>query len=142
MPAIPDGALPLSYEFGGTFRLHSIYAERDDSGLTTVELYWTALQSRPLINASVFLHALDDQGEVVSQSDILPWDGRYPTFIWDAGEMVRTSHRLRIPRAGGVELMVGMYQLPDATRLIARSNGERLVDDIVRLGAISGVLAG
>lgn len=140
-PTIPAGALPLSYEFGDDFQLRYIHVERADSGLTTVELYWTASNSRPPINASLFLHAVDDQGAIVSQSDKLPWDGRYPTFIWDAGELVATSHRLQLPRADGVELAAGMYQLPEAARLIARSKGRRLADDIARLGAINDLLA-
>lgn len=140
-PVIPAEAVPLSYEFAGAFRLHYVRVIRDDDGLTTVELFWKALQSRPAYNASVFLHAVDEQGEIVSQSDMLPWDGRYPTFIWDAGEIVAASHQLQIPRVDGIKLMAGMYQLPGATRLAARSNGERLPDDIARLGAVNDLLA-
>ncbi len=139
-PVIPDDSLPLSLEFADVFSLRHMDVERADDGLTTVELYWTSSQSRPNLNATVFLHAVDRQGQIVSQSDILPWDGRYPTFIWDAGELVVTRHELQIPRADGVELLAGMYLLPDATRLIARSNGERLVDDIARLGAVNDLL--
>jgi len=139
-PVIPDGALPLSFEFADVFSLRHMDVERADDGLTTVELYWTSSDSRPNLNATVFLHAVDRQGQIVSQSDIRPWDGRYPTFIWDAGELVVTRHELQIPRADGVELLAGMYLLPDATRLIARSNGERLVDDIARLGAVKDLL--
>ncbi len=140
-PAIPDEAVPLSYEFAGAFRLRNARVKRADDGLVKVELFWEALQSRPDYNASVFLHAVDEQGEIVSQSDMLPWDGRYPTFIWDAGEVVATSHQLQIPRADGIELMAGMYQLPQATRLAAWSKGERLPDDIARLGAVIDLLA-
>ena len=139
--AIPIGAHPLSYEFGGLFRLSQVHVQRDDGDLTTVELFWTALSDRPPVNALVFVHAVDDQDRIISQSDILPWDGRYPTFIWDAGELVATSHRLHIPSADGVELWAGMYQLPGAKRLIARLNDERLSNDIARLGALAGLLA-
>jgi len=139
-PIIPHDALPLSFEFADVFSLRHMDVERADNGLATVELYWTSSVSRPNLNATVFLHAVDRQGQMVSQSDIQPWDGRYPTFIWDAGELVVTRHELQIPRADGVELLAGMYLLPDARRLIARSNGERLVDDIARLGAVNDLL--
>ena len=139
-PRIPHDALPLSVEFDDTFRLRYVHARRDEGGATTVDLYWTALTSRPPVDASVFLHAVDEQGAIVSQSDKRPWVGRYPTFIWDAGEIVVTSHRLQIPRVDGVELVAGMYLLPDVSRLAARSNGERLADDIARLGAINNIL--
>ena len=70
----------------------------------------------------------------------IPWDGRYPTFIWDAGEIVVTSHRLTLSSIDGIELVGGMYTQPNANRLIARSQGERLLDDIAKLGDLSQLL--
>ncbi len=140
-PAIPAGAVPLDYDFGGNFRLRYAQAERADENFTIVTLYWMALERAPSINALLFLHAVDERDAIVSQSDKLPWDGRYPTFIWEAGELVATSHRLQLPSLDGIELRAGMYQLPGAARLAARSNGRRLEQDIARLGAITDLLA-
>lgn len=139
-PSIPADALPLAFEFGDMFRLRHIRLDRDQ-GATIVELFWSARESRPAVDATVFLHALDGGGGLTAQSDLRPWDGRYPTFIWDAGEIVATRHRLDLPRPDEVELMVGMYTGPGATRLQARSNGERLPDDIARLGDVVELLA-
>ena len=136
---IPPDALPLSIEFGGQFMLTHIAVERENVGLV-VDLYWTALQNRPPTDATIFLHALDARGAIVAQSDAIPWDGRYPTFIWDAGEIVITSHRLPLSSIDGIELVGGMYTQPNANRLIARSQGERLLDDIARLGDLSQLL--
>ena len=138
-PAIPSAALPLAMEFGGQFLLNHIAAKMEDSDLV-IELFWKALQDRPSIDATVFLHALDAQGAIIAQSDLRPWGGRYPTFIWDAGEIVVTSHRLTLSSIDGIELVGGMYTQPNATRLIARSQGERLPNDIARLGVVSHLL--
>lgn len=138
-PDIPPDALPLSIEFGGQFMLNHIAVDRDDSDLI-VALYWTALQNRPSIDATIFLHALDAQGALVAQSDVRPWEGRYPTFIWDAGELVVTSHRLPVSSVEELELYGGMYTQPDAKRLSSRSRGERILNDIASLGTLSELL--
>lgn len=139
-PIVPPAAQPLGIEFGGQFMLSHI-AAKEEGGDLIIDLFWTALQDRPSIDATVFLHALDAQGAIAAQSDLRPWDGRYPTFIWDAGEIVVTSHRLSLPSVAGIELVGGMYTQPNATRLIARANGERLLNDIARLGEVGKLLA-
>lgn len=139
-PAIPSAAQPLGIEFGGQFQLSHIAANMEDGDLI-VDLFWTALQDRPPIDATVFLHALDAQGAIAAQSDLRPWDGRYPTFIWDAGEIVVTNHHLSLTSIDGIGLFGGMYTQPNANRLIARDNGERLPNDIAPLGAVGELLA-
>ena len=138
-PAIPSAALPLGIEFGGQFLLNHIAAKMEDGDLI-IELFWKALHDRPSIDATIFLHALDAQGAIAAQSDLGPWEGRYPTFIWDAGEIVVTTHRLTLSRIDGIELVGGMYTQPNANRLSARSQGERLPNDIARLGDLSQLL--
>lgn len=138
--AISPDALPLSIKFGGQFMLSHIAVDRENSDLI-VDLYWTALQDRPSIDATIFLHALDAQGAIAAQSDVRPWQGRYPTFIWDAGEIVVTSHRLQVASIEDLELVGGMYTQPDAKRLIARFQGERILNDIVLLGEVRELLA-
>lgn len=139
-PAIPAAGRALAIEFAGQFMLKHIFIDQGD-GEVMVNLYWTALQDRPPTDATIFLHALNDQGGLAAQDDGRPWGGRYPTFIWDAGETVATRHRLAIARADDVNLFVGMYTQPEAKRLIARRDGERLADDVAELGKLSELLA-
>jgi len=138
-PAVPAAGRSLAIEFAGQFMLKHINIEKGDGGIT-VELYWTALQDRPPTDATIFLHALNDRGDLAAQIDARPWGGRYPTFIWDAGEIVATRHHLAIARADEANLFVGMYTQPDARRLTARRDGERLENDVADLGKLSELL--
>ncbi len=139
-PEIPSSAQPLGVEFGGQFLLSHIAANLEDGDLF-VDLFWTALRNRPSTDATIFLHALDAQGAIAAQSDLRPWEGRYPTFIWDAGEIVVTSHQLSLSSIDGIELFGGMYTQPNATRLSARFTGERLLNDIAMLGEVGKLVA-
>ena len=138
---VPANAVPIDTVFAEEFQLQFVSAEHADENGLLINLYWKALASRPPIDATVFVHAVDENGSMVAQSDKRPHDGRYPTFIWDEGELVATSHRLELPHVEGIQLIAGMYTQPDYVRLPARSGGERLPDDVAKLGELVSLLA-
>ena len=138
---IPLNAVPIDAVFAEQFQLQHVSAEREDENVLLINLYWKALASRPPIDATVFVHAVDENGSMVAQSDKRPSDGRYPTFIWDEGELVATGHRLELPRLEGIQLVAGMYTQPDFVRLPAWSKGERLPEDVANLGELVSLLA-
>jgi len=59
-------------------------------------LYW---QCAALSDAdyTVFVHLLDASGNIVAQLDAPPRNGKYPTSIWDVGEIVKDEYDLPIP---------------------------------------------
>ncbi|MBI2861225.1 MAG: hypothetical protein HYX89_00230, partial [Chloroflexi bacterium] len=82
-------------------------------------LYWQALQ-RPKEDYTVFVHVLDDKGAVVLQQDQYPVGNRYPTSLWDAGEMVADTYVFSLPQQlahGRYAIEVGMYRLATLQRL-------------------------
>lgn len=83
-------------------------------------LYWES-SGRPDRSYTIFVHILDPSDQIVTQSDAEPWNGIYPTFIWDAGEVVQTTYQLMIPENAQVPLVVhvGMYTQGDFQRLAA-----------------------
>ena len=88
-----------------------------------ITLYWQAL-TRPTHDYTVFLHLIDPQGHIVAQVDTQPWRGRYPTSIWDAGEMVKDEYTLILPAGldkGKYRVQIGLYEYPSMARLV--SNG-------------------
>ena len=93
---IPQDATSVDAVLSETFRLLHAGAFESGSNGVRVILYWTALENRPGIDATVFVHAVDAEGMLVDQSDKLPQDGHYPTFIWDEGELVATEHSLQL----------------------------------------------
>jgi len=68
----------------------------------------------------VVAQLLDKEGNVVASLEEEPVQGRYPTTGWQPRELVRDRHVLTVPREtpdGQYELIVGVYTLPDRTRL-------------------------
>ena len=79
-----------------------------------VSLYWEAL--RPLQeDYHSFVHLVDEQGQVIAQSDKQPGGRYYPTTMWRPGERLRDDHVLSLPADipdGVYGLRAGMYALP------------------------------
>jgi hypothetical protein len=69
---------------------------------------------------TLFLHLLDEEGQIWGQKDSQPLDGFYPTSFWDVGELVEDEHELMVdPNApeGDYKLVAGLYYLPTGERL-------------------------
>jgi 4-amino-4-deoxy-L-arabinose transferase-like glycosyltransferase len=88
-------------------------------GNVKVTLYWAA-RGRPSANYTVYVHLLDAQGHAVGNADALPRAGRYPTTVWDAGEIIADEHDLTINPSvppGSNSIEVGMYLPATGARL-------------------------
>jgi 4-amino-4-deoxy-L-arabinose transferase-like glycosyltransferase len=82
-------------------------------------LYWRAIGQVPR-DYTVYVHLVDEEGEIWGQADGLPLAGAYPTSHWDPGEHLMDTHELAVgaeaPR-GTYHLRVGLYTLDDGQRL-------------------------
>lgn len=76
-------------------------------------LYWRALRV-PDADYTVFVHALDADGNIVAQVDRQPQP--YPTSWWNAGEMVGDEYTLLLPTLGQ-RVIVGLYDARTGQRL-------------------------
>ncbi len=91
-------------------------------------LQWQAL-ARMDSDYKVFVHVVDEQGNLVAQQDQIPAHDRYPTRIWDEGERVADSYHLPELPPGRYEVIVGMYSADTGERLIALDEkGQALAD--------------
>ena len=96
-----------------------------------VVLYWesvTPVQE----NWKVFVHLMDDAGDLVAQHDGVPFAEASPTSTWRAGERIIDPHALELPAdlpPGSYQVVVGMYREATAERLSAVSAGERWPND-------------
>lgn len=111
-------------------------------GAILLTLDWQAITYRPDFDATIFVHGTQLDGELIAQDDQRPHNGQYPTFIWDAGEVVRTVHTLPVGdvAAEAVTLFVGMYTQPDFARLPVTINGEAMFDDRIPLGTLADLV--
>ncbi len=73
----------------------------------------------------------------IAQGDGQPLDGRYPTTVWDMGEVIPDNHVLSLPDplpAGPYQLLVGLYDLSSGERLALFDAAEQpLPEQAVRL---------
>jgi hypothetical protein len=68
----------------------------------------------------VVAQLLDKDGNVVAGLEEQPLQGSYPSASWQSQELVRDRHALTVPEdtpPGQYDLIVGLYTLPDRTRL-------------------------
>ena len=102
-------------------------------------LYW---QARAPMDEDyiVFVHLLDEGGNLRAQQDCRPQRGDSPTSLWRRGEVIWDSHEIPLPPdlpAGTYRLVAGMYLLESMERLpVFDETGKRLPDDLITLGDI------
>jgi hypothetical protein len=128
---VPSGVEHLTQvEFGERLMLLG-YDQDLLEGELQLTLYWQA--ERPLDqNWTVFVHVLHGPETLVAQHDGQPRDGRYPTSVWDQGEVVDDHHRLTLPSDapdGDYQVAVGLYGVESGQRLrVLDSDGNPVGD--------------
>jgi hypothetical protein len=108
-----------------------------------IDLRWRALAT-PDRDYTVFIHLLDEMGNLVAGNDSPPLAGRYPTTIWTPGEEIADPHRLSIPghiAPGQYHLAMGLYYQPTGERLAlqlpngqADSQGRLILEPVITVG--------
>jgi hypothetical protein len=101
----------------------------------TLTLIWQA-DREPSNAYTVFAHLYGPDGQIVTQHDGTPCDGKCPAHSWLSGEIVTDPHPLTLPEdlasrpaSGGFTIGVGMYDLPTLVRLTIPD----AVDDVLLL---------
>lgn len=121
-------ARAASLTFGDRMRLAAYRLDTDAPRAgepLEVTLYWHSLE-RSDLPYTVFVHLLDDQGNLLAQDDGMPVDDQLPTSCWQPGEWIRDVHTLTVPPdAAGTssELRVGLYYWPTLGRLPVTDGG-------------------
>lgn len=108
----------MNKSFGGVLRLVGYDLSQTDEALA-LTLYWESLAEMDS-DYTVFVHMVDDSGQLISQKDRPPADGRYPTSLWEPGEVIKDEIVLPLtsPRPSGkLNLRVGLYNLESGKRL-------------------------
>ena len=127
-------ATTLEARIGDSFML-SRYTLQFDSAARTAHLtlYWQDIVKTDK-SYTAFVHILDSSNQVVAQKDAEPFDGNYPTSIWDAQEIIKEQYALSIPAdaRGPFSIEIGMYSKPDFKRLPVGNEDRILLRDIIK----------
>jgi hypothetical protein len=109
-----------------------------------VEFLWQTLQTPP-VDYTVFVHLMDDNGQMVAGHDSQPVNNSYPTTIWTPAEHILDPHTLAVPAdlpAGQYHLTVGLYYQPTGERLPVQlregqpdTEGEFMLDTAITVAA-------
>lgn len=133
----PSDATVSGARFGDAIQLYSyILSEPADSYLH-LTLYWQAL-AQPS-DYTVFVHLVDEAGQVVSQVDSVPISGARPTTGWRAREIIADEYGLPIPDdlpSGRYFINIGLYNPDDGTRPTVTLDGTPQPDNQLRLAAL------
>lgn len=113
----PDFAVPVHKVFNEQASLAG-YTVLNDSPLT-IEIVWQALVEMDT-GYHVFVHVLNDAGELIAQSDKQPANWTRPTTGWVPGEYIIDVHELNLPAEqtlDGLHFQVGLYDPSTKERL-------------------------
>jgi hypothetical protein len=124
-------AQPVETDFGPVRLRGATIAPPDDCHSPcekSVRLVWMATR-RIADDYKVFVHAVDDRGGLVAQSDSIPVGWRRPTTSWTPGELVVDAHDLRLP-AGHVRILVGLYREQGGRLLTSDGRDAVVVGDV------------
>jgi hypothetical protein len=144
LPYTSANDLPIDAVFEDTFALRAASATRGDDGNIHLLLDWQSLVERPALDATIFIHLANTNGDIIAQNDSRPWNGQYPTFIWAENERVGSVHILDIGEVSPDDLTVyvGMYTFPSLERLPVIQDGRVVEDSRVRVGSLGGAMSG
>lgn len=121
----PESSQPPIAVFADTLRLDRVRFEPDQ-----VIFDWMALKPAGG-DYTLFVHVLDADGAQIGQKDAEPFDGQYPTGLWEVGERVRDVRTIALPPEAR-RLRIGWYDRQTGQRLTARmADGNPWPDDIV-----------
>jgi len=102
-------------------------------------LYWQVIGKLDR-DYTVFIHLVDEHGDVVAQGDGPPMEGYYPTSFWDAEEALTDEHTLQIPlnlASGSYRLLAGFYDLTSGQRLPVLDAAGNVIGDHVMIAELS-----
>ncbi|MFN2143053.1 MAG: hypothetical protein ACK2U5_21385 [Candidatus Promineifilaceae bacterium] len=136
-----EAAEAISANFAGGIHLAGYEIAPAAAGETmAITLYWQPSQAVD-DNYVVFVHLLDEAGQLVANHDGRPAGGRFPSDSWLPGMTIPDRHELPLPQdlaAGSYEIRVGMYDPDTGARLpLNFVDGKPVEADYVSLGGVN-----
>jgi len=111
------GKINLNQSFADSMTLLGYDLTQNGTTLQ-LTLYWQATD-RPNADYTTFVHLRDATNHNAAQQDGPPGQGRYPTSLWDKGNIVPQSVTLSLDNVtpGRYQLVIGLYDAVTGNRL-------------------------
>lgn len=121
---------PAGDHFGESVELVG-YQVEEAEGQMVVTLYWRTAAAND-VYATIFVHLLDEAGNILAQQDSPPVQGTYPLPVWTPGFIIADEHRLTLPAdvpSRPYHLAIGLYDPVTLARWpVTTATGEPLPD--------------
>ncbi len=130
IPLPPDSRAPqtpVSVNFGNLIALQG-YTLAPAADALKLTFFWQAIDSLHN-NYTVFVHIVDDAGQIIAQSDAQPLGGQYPTSIWSPGETIIDERVITGVPPGEYQIYVGWYRWDTLERLPVVSSAQTASDN-------------
>jgi 4-amino-4-deoxy-L-arabinose transferase-like glycosyltransferase len=131
------------YRFGPALALADFSLSPEEpapGGELTLTLTWRA-DAAPGQDMTIFVHLLDQDGNLVAQHDGLPREGLMPTLAWQAGDVIDDPHPLALPPdapPGQYTLRIGVYESATKERLaVIDADGQPVSDNVAVLTTVT-----
>ncbi|MCA9951824.1 MAG: hypothetical protein KDE48_19370 [Anaerolineales bacterium] len=114
----PVVATVVSIPFGDQIEFSGYTLQQQDFAVQ-LDLVWQALSEIPT-SYRVFVHVVDENGQILAQSDGEPANWTRPTTGWASGEYIVDSHQILLPNTlsnRGLEIYIGLYDPQTGQRL-------------------------
>jgi 4-amino-4-deoxy-L-arabinose transferase-like glycosyltransferase len=141
IPILDAGDLPTSerestYVIDQAIGLNRVIVSTPAPDDMTVTLVWQSLQP-VTYDATVFVHLLEANGDLLAQVDRQPLDGQFPTSYWLPDQVITDTIRLSPLNDHydtSTTLTVGMYTWPSLDRLpVLDSPGTLQPDNVIAI---------
>jgi hypothetical protein len=138
----PPMGHPLEAQLGDAVRILGYDLEPSDArpgDSLRLTLVWECLSPMD-IPYTVFVHLLDEEGNIRGQRDSVPGEGTLPTTSWVEGEIVTDVYDIPIaPDAppGGYTIIAGMYDAATGGRLSVSAADGSLLGDHLSVAQVS-----
>ena len=123
----------VNLPFGDAITLNGYTLASDNlapGDIVQVTLFWETAVPLPT-RYKVFLHLINENGELVAQRDSEPGGGLNLTTRWPPGEIISDNHGLLIPTntpPGSYQLRLGLYDLADPNARLPIQTKDGLID--------------
>ena len=132
----PENLLPAIFADQINLQGYSLSDHRlTPGGSLNLTLFWSP-RGRPTLDYAVFVHLLDSEGQLRGQADSPPKSGKYPTSVWDAGEVIDDLHTLSLDPdlpAGEYRLVIGLYNPETGQRVRTLDENYKVLGDLVMI---------
>ena len=136
---VPDHYLPATFADQIDLLGYSLSDHRlVPGGSLDLTLFWSP-RGRPTQDYTVFVHLLDSQGQFRGQADSPPRSGKYPTSVWDAGEVIADLHTLSLAPdlpAGEYRIAVGLYDPQTGQRVQTIDESGTVTGNLVMISGL------